>query len=340
MPRGVAKAKDGVEKKVVVKRDVVKKDVVKKDVVKKDVVRRSRKMRGGDMTFYEKCHKFLTDYKDQYNNAIDYIDTKLQELIIEAKDGKDSYYLLHPTWRKSVINSINDIEKKQIYKKKYDSNTNTEIIRVASIDLYDFLNKIKFYVEKNSNSNIKDDEKFYKYIIFCKIFTLMSDFHYLCSIDNIGNINIGNINIADDVATSSAIAVSPAAAPSIETDDNIVVRMNLLYNNNKSDFDNINTKKVLIYARFKSAISNLNSSKSSTYKTFNLIDYFTDLQNRNFFISVKEYIKDIRDTISSIKTKTKSSLFNAIYIDSLEKELKEFESVIDIWLKTINKNIN
>jgi hypothetical protein len=202
MPRGVAKAKDGgVDKK---------KSVVKKDGVKKDGVKRGRKMKGGG-GFKEKCSAFFDTYKDDYNTAIKYIDTKLTELILEAKDGKDVLYYrarnatnTHKL-RLSVINSIIKIENEKIYKIKYEAFTEN-MIRIAYEDLYDLLNNINLYEEKKITPKIKDDEKFYKNIIFCKIFTLMLDFKYLCSIDN-----IGNINIAEDVATSSAVDVDLAA---------------------------------------------------------------------------------------------------------------------------------
>ena len=132
--------------------------------------------------------------------------------------------------------------------------------------------------------------------------------------------------------------ISSSVSPDIKTDDAILARMKVLYNKNESDFVDINTKKLIIYARFKGVISNMMLKNSAIYTRFNLKDYFADFKGRNYITEIKtKTIKDIRDTISSIKTKTNSVLFNAIYIDSLENELKELESVIDIWLQTINR---
>ena len=147
--------------------------------------------------------------------------------------------------------------------------------------------------------------------------------------------------LESSIQTSVNSATSQSISPATDNDNAILERMKKLYNINISEFTSINKDKEVIYARFKGVISNMTSDDTAIYTKFNLKDYFADFKRRNYITEIKtKNIKDIRDTISSIKTKTNSVLFNAIYIDSLEKELKEFESVIDIWLKTINKNIN
>ena len=147
--------------------------------------------------------------------------------------------------------------------------------------------------------------------------------------------------LESSIQTSVNSATSQSISPATDNDNAILERMKKLYNINISEFTSINKDKEVIYARFKGVISNMTSNDTAIYTKFNLKDYFADFKRRNYITEIKtKNIKDIRDTISSIKTKTNSVLFNAIYIDSLEKELKEFESVIDIWLKTINKNIN
>ena len=403
MPRGVAKAKDGVEKKgkEVDKKEVDKKEVVKKDVVKKDVVKRSRKMRGGG-SFKEYCNKFLEEgtNKDSFNNAKEYAKKYFNLMTIEmnkkdlTKWGRASY---EQKEKLKILDYIN-ITKEVNDSKLYDSINN--------------LKEVLEYIQKIPNLSIINEynsKELCKHILFIKIYKLFLNFKELASTEPFSSISIDKPRSSEDkkilqgiaetifesipdnlksnvttdildkvlrdnniedyiiteiflilsnkyiitlkdftqaflessIQTSVNSATSQSISPATDNDNAILERMKKLYNINISEFTSINKDKEVIYARFKGVISNMTSNDTAIYTKFNLKDYFADFKRRNYITEIKtKNIKDIRDTISSIKTKTNSVLFNAIYIDSLEKELKEFESVIDIWLKTINKNIN
>ena len=399
MPRGVAKAKDGVEKKGkgVSKRDVVKKDVGKKDVV----VKRNRKMKGGG-SFKEYCNKFLEEgtNKDSFNNAKEYAKKYFNLMTIEmnkkdlTKWGRASY---EQKEKLKILDYIN-ITKEDNDSKLYDSINN--------------LKEVLEYIQKIPNLSIINEynsKELCKHILFIKIYKLFLNFKELASTEPFSSISIDKPRSSEDkkilqgiaetifesipdnlksnvttdildkvlrdnniedyiiteiflilsnkyiitlkdftqaflessIQTSVNSATSQSISPATDNDNAILERMKKLYNINISEFTSINKDKEVIYARFKGVISNMTSDDTAIYTKFNLKDYFADFKRRNYITEIKtKNIKDIRDTISSIKTKTNSVLFNAIYIDSLEKELKEFESVIDIWLKTINKNIN
>ena len=409
MPRGVAKAKDGVEKKGKevgkkddVKRDVGKKDDVKKDVGKKDVVvKRNRKMKGGG-SFKEYCNKFLEEgtNKDSFNNAKEYAKKYFNLMTIEmnkkdlTKWGRASY---EQKEKLKILDYIN-ITKQDNDSKLYDSINN--------------LKEVLEYIQKIPNLSIINEynsKELCKHILFIKIYKLFLNFKELASTEPFSSISIDKPRSSEDkkilqgiaetifesipddlktkvttdvldkvlrdnniedyiiteiflilsnkyiitlkdftqaflessIQTSVNSATSQSISPATDNDNAILERMKKLYNINISEFTSINKDKEVIYARFKGVISNMTSNDTAIYTKFNLKDYFADFKRRNYITEIKtKNIKDIRDTISSIKTKTNSVLFNAIYIDSLEKELKEFESVIDIWLKTINKNIN
>ena len=399
MPRGVAKAKDGVEKKGkgVSKRDVVKKDVGKKDVV----VKRNRKMKGGG-SFKEYCNKFLEEgtNKDSFNNAKEYAKKYFNLMTIEmnkkdlTKWGRASY---EQKEKLKILDYIN-ITKEDNDSKLYDSINNLK-------EVLEYIQKIPNLITINEYNS----KELCKHILFIKIYKLFLNFKELASTEPFSSISIDKPRSSEDkkilqgiaetifesipdnlksnvttdvldkvlrdnnienyiiteiflilsnkyiitlkdftqaflessIQTSVNSATSQSISPATDNDNSILERMKKLYNINISEFTSINKDKEVIYARFKGVISNMTSDDTAIYTKFNLKDYFADFKRRNYITEIKtKNIKDIRDTISSIKTKTNSVLFNAIYIDSLEKELKEFESVIDIWLKTINKNIN
>ena len=403
MPRGVAKAKDGVEKKgkEVDKKEVDKKEVVKKDVVKKDVVKRSRKMRGGG-SFKEYCNKFLEEgtNKDSFNNAKEYAKKYFNLMTIEMNKKDLTKWGRASSEQKEKLKILDYIN---ITKEDNDSK------------LYDSINNLKEvleYIQKIPNLSIINEynsKELCKHILFIKIYKLFLNFKELASTEPFSSISIDKPRSSEDkkilqgiaetifesipdnlksnvttdvldkalrdnnienyiiteiflilsnkyiitlkdftqaflessIQTSVNSATSQSISPATDNDNAILERMKKLYNINISEFTSINKDKEVIYARFKGVISNMTSDDTAIYTKFNLKDYFADFKRRNYITEIKtKNIKDIRDTISSIKTKTNSVLFNAIYIDSLEKELKEFESVIDIWLKTINKNIN
>ena len=399
MPRGVAKAKDGVEKKGkgVSKRDVVKKDVGKKDVV----VKRNRKMKGGG-SFKEYCNKFLEEgtNKDSFNKAKEYAKKYFNLMTIEmnkkdlTKWGRASY---EQKEKLKILDYIN-ITKEDNDSKLYDSINNLK-------EVLEYIQKIPNLITINEYNS----KELCKHILFIKIYKLFLNFKELASTEPFSSISIDKPRSSEDkkilqgiaetifesipdnlksnvttdvldkalrdnnienyiiteiflilsnkyiitlkdftqaflessIQTSVNSATSQSISPATDNDNAILERMKKLYNINISEFTSINKDKEVIYARFKGVISNMTSDDTAIYTKFNLKDYFADFKRRNYITEIKtKNIKDIRDTISSIKTKTNSVLFNAIYIDSLEKELKEFESVIDIWLKTINKNIN
>lgn len=399
MPRGVAKAKDGVEKKGkgVSKRDVVKKDVGKKDVV----VKRNRKMKGGG-SFKEYCNKFLEEgtNKDSFNNAKEYAKKYFNLMTIEMNKKDLTKWGRASSEQKEKLKILDyiNITKEDNDSKLYDSINNLK-------EVLEYIQKIPNLITINEYNS----KELCKHILFIKIYKLFLNFKELASTEPFSSISIDKPRSSEDkkilqgiaetifesipdnlksnvttdildkvlrdnniedyiiteiflilsnkyiitlkdftqaflessIQTSVNSATSQSISPATDNDNAILERMKKLYNINISEFTSINKDKEVIYARFKGVISNMTSNDTAIYTKFNLKDYFADFKRRNYITEIKtKNIKDIRDTISSIKTKTNSVLFNAIYIDSLEKELKEFESVIDIWLKTINKNIN
>jgi len=193
------------------------------------------------------------------------------------------------------------------------------------------LKKLLFYINKIEGYDKIDINILYSNIIILYIYNFFE------IIKSIIETNSVDINIVDNNAAPALAPATPAvSSPVIETDDAILTRMKITYYKNIIKFNNIKSNKYAIYARFKAVIDDMSEVTANNYTQFDLKKYFLNLQRTNYISDIKtKLIKDIKDTISHLKTNGK--LFNALYIDSLEEELKMFESLIDNWIRNINK---
>jgi hypothetical protein len=321
MPRKVAKIKDiGVDKE----KSVVKKDVVKKVVGKKDVVKRSRKMRGGGKLKY--IISALENKHPAYNEIFDKIIGQFD--IIEAELKKKEN--VPPRKLIAITNTARDTHKEHIIQiNKFKSKEIEEI--PSLLDLKNLL----FYISKIDGYNKIDIKILYTNIIILYIYNFLKIIKDIIIYNNV------DIDIADNNAAPAAItAVAPAvSSPVIKTDDAILTRMKMIYDTNITKFNQIKKTKELIYARFSGVIYDMSIIYRANYTQFDLKNHFITLQSRNYITDIKtKYIKEIKDTISSLNTN--GALFNALYIDKLEEELKMFESLIDKWISSIDKIVS
>ena len=164
MPRGVAKAKDGVEKKG-------------KEVGKVVVGKRSRKMRGGG-NFNDYCNKFIMRYGNKFVNAKKHIiETfeKLKTIIgnfkpvpkLQIQDSDEK------RGKKSALEKIERILKKKETKYIIDAINNDELK-----DLLAYIStnetKIKDIINEDEDEDIID--RLCKDILFIKIYKLFTEF--------------------------------------------------------------------------------------------------------------------------------------------------------------------
>jgi hypothetical protein len=309
MPRGVAKAKDGVD------REKGEKVVVKKDVVKKDIVKRGRKMRGGGKLL-QHIITALENKSLDYGDIFDKIIGQFDKIVDDLKKKKDSIPLkaITNTAKNTHDNHINQIKK---FKLK-------DIKKIPSLlDLKNLLEYIKTIVD---NSEI-DITILYTNIIILYIynfFELIKDI-----IEN--NAAAADIEVKDTAAAAASPAVS---SPVIEPDTDILARMEQKYDIHKLEFNEIIADKKIIYARVISVIQTITGINSVDYTKYNLKTY---LNSRNNYIKeiLTKYIPNIKNKIANIKKDANSLLFNAIYINDLENEIKEFDNIIRAWLSSI-----
>jgi hypothetical protein len=320
MPRGVAKAKDGgVDRE---------KSVVKKVGVKKDGVKRGRKMRGGGLL--QHIISALENKSLVYDDIFDNINNEFDKIVHDLQKKKESIpsKAFTNTAKNTHMEHIRQIGK---FKLK-------DIKNIPSLlDLKNLLEYIKTIVD---NSDI-DITILYTNIIILYIynfFELIKDI-----IEN--NAAAADIEVKDTPATPAAspapapaLALAPAAtavsSPVIETDTAILARMKQKYDIHKLVFSEISADKKIIYARVISVIQTMTSINSVDYTKYDLKTY---LNSKNNYIKeiLTKYIKNIKNKIQNIKTSTKSELFNAIYINDLEKEINEFDNIIKAWLSSI-----
>ena len=310
MPRGVAKAKDGVEKKG--------KEVGKKDDVKKDVGKRNRKMRGGGKLL-QHIISALENKNLVYDDIFDKIIGQFDKIEDDLKKKKDSI----PS--KAITNTAKNTHMEHI--RQIDKFKSKNIEDIPS--LLD-LKKLLFYINKIEGYDKIDINILYSNIIILYIYNFFE------IIKSIIETNDVDIDIVDNVAVSPATApaVSPAASPGIETDNAILARMKQQYDIHKIQFEEIRTNKNLIYARVIGVIQTMTSINSVDYTKYDLKAYFT---SKNMYIKeiLIKYIKNIKDKIQNIKTSTNSDLFNVLYINDLENEINAFDNIIRTWLTSI-----
>ena len=198
MPRGVAKAKDGVEKKG-------------KEVGKKNVVRRSRKMRGGDYIFSAKIKDFVTLNTPTFKLHKDAIIKVLQSSMIGYNSIARSLTPSRLDFNKSsrfkntlkttidYLNAIGNI----ISKNPNPDDVKFPLYPVAN-ELADVLLDI---LDKDGNmKGIEQRNDLILQFIYIKIFILFTEFEYFC--DRIKDIREYNIVEAPQVEGVAELAAA------------------------------------------------------------------------------------------------------------------------------------
>ena len=205
MPRGVAKAKDGVEKKG-------------KEVGKKNVVRRSRKMRGGDYIFSAKIKDFVTLNTPTFKLHKDAIIKVLQSSMIGYNSIARSLTPSRLDFNKSsrfkntlkttidYLNAIGNI----ISKNPNPDDVKFPLYPVAN-ELADVLLDI---LDKDGNmKGIKQRNDLILQFIYIKIFILFTEFEYFCvRIKDIREYNIVEAPQVEGVAELAAANTEKDAA--------------------------------------------------------------------------------------------------------------------------------
>lgn len=198
MPRGVAKAKDGVEKKG-------------KGDGKRDVVRRSRKMRGGDYIFSAKIKEFVTLNTPTFKLHKDAIIKVLQSSMIGYNSIARSLTPSRLDFNKSsrfkntlkttidYLNAIGNI----ISKNPNPDDVKFPLYPVAN-ELADVLLDI---LDKDGNmKGIEQRNDLILQFIYIKIFILFTEFEYFC--DRIKDIREYNIVEAPQVEGVAELAAA------------------------------------------------------------------------------------------------------------------------------------
>jgi hypothetical protein len=218
MPRGVAKAKDSVEKKV---------------VVKKDVVKRSRKMRGGG-SFNEYCKTFLNANNTKYNADIDIIKDNLKNLHTNIKPLRSGLKSISDT---ALISEFRRLVNDKTYENNIPSDLKIVNFKYDNV-VYSLDKQIKFlnimlseipnYQGNSGNSDeiIKDEDIniLTKKIIFNIIYKLFYHFKQICDkYSKVGDIDLGEITKVEDVkkgkdAVDTELAAEKEAKKAVEAE--------------------------------------------------------------------------------------------------------------------------
>ena len=300
MPRGVAKAKDGVEKKG--------KEVGKKDDGKKGVVKRNRKMRGGDEIFYHKIQGFITKNTPIFKEK--------KEAIIKVLNVSMIGY--NNSIGRSLTPSRLDFNKSSRFKNTLKAtisylnaigNISTIEPTLVKFPLYPVANELADVLldildNKDIMKDIEQRNDLILQFIYIKIFILFTEFKYFC--DRINYIKEYNIVEAPQVEGVAELATLTAAKKAVEAelatanaaknavDAELATTQKLLQNN-----DIITINNVYFENAFKKAQENYRNGLLSKAKDIlnNISGIWNMLKDDSSLKKDKKIIKIMKDVI-------------------------------------------